>query len=123
MRTLSLSEIKERIIPVCEKYDIPEVYIFGSYADGTARPDSDVDLIIDSTNVKGYLHLIQIINSMEEQLGKKVDIVTLNALRKNANKIFSQEVSKSAKPIFKKEEDCAGKAFDDARHVHEPDRP
>ena len=123
MRTLSLSEIKERIIPVCEKYDIPKVYIFGSYADGTARPDSDVDLLIDSTNVKGYLHLIQIINSMEEQLGKKVDIVTLNALRKNANKIFSQEVSKSAKPIFKKEEDCAGKAFGDARHVHEPDRP
>ncbi len=103
MSVISLAEIKEKIIPVCEKYDIPEVYIFGSYANGTARPDSDVDLIIDSTNVKGFLHLIQIKNAMEKQLGKKVDITTLNALKENADKRFSQTVSKLAKPIFKKE--------------------
>ena len=41
----TLDEIAERIAPVAKKYNIPKVYIFGSYARGEANPDSDVDLI------------------------------------------------------------------------------
>ena len=105
MRTLSLSEIKERIIPVCEKYDIPEVYIFGSYADGTARPDSDVDLIIDDSNIPGLFELIDVIEGFEKALSKKVDLVGIEGLKRKSHTRFSQNVFKVAKPIFKKEEE------------------
>ena len=43
-RVYTLEEIAERIAPVARKYNIPKVYVFGSYARGEADPDSDVDL-------------------------------------------------------------------------------
>jgi len=39
-------EISTRIIPVLDKYNIQACYLFGSYADGTADANSDIDLAI-----------------------------------------------------------------------------
>ena len=52
----TIDEITARITPVAEKYGIPAVYLFGSYARGTATEDSDVDLLIDMTGVRRGLH-------------------------------------------------------------------
>ena len=40
---LTIDEIKKRIRPVCEKYNVKELFLFGSYARGEATEDSDVD--------------------------------------------------------------------------------
>ena len=41
---LSIDEIRDKIRPICEKYKIEKVWLFGSYARGEAREDSDVDV-------------------------------------------------------------------------------
>lgn len=43
----TIDEISSRIRPVAEKYHLKAVYLFGSYARGEARDDSDVDLLVD----------------------------------------------------------------------------
>ena len=43
-------EIKSIITPVAVKYKLKAVYLFGSYARGTANDDSDIDLLIDTTD-------------------------------------------------------------------------
>ena len=43
----TLDEIRRRVQPVAEKYHLKAVYVFGSYARGDAREDSDVDLLVD----------------------------------------------------------------------------
>jgi predicted nucleotidyltransferase len=48
----TLDEIKTKIKPIAEKYDIPAVYLFGSYARGEANDGSDVDLAFDYTGSK-----------------------------------------------------------------------
>ncbi|MDR1014194.1 MAG: nucleotidyltransferase domain-containing protein [Coriobacteriales bacterium] len=40
-------EIRSRIAPVAEKYGIPAVYLFGSYARDEANDDSDIDIIYE----------------------------------------------------------------------------
>ena len=45
---LTVEEIKRRIIPVLEKYNVDGAVLFGSYAKGTAHEESDVDLLIKS---------------------------------------------------------------------------
>lgn len=79
----TLDEIKERIIPVAEKYKIPAIYIFGSYARGEATEQSDIDLLIDTegTELKSMFALGALYNDLEEALGKQIDMVTVSSLR------------------------------------------
>lgn len=42
----TIDEIKEKIQPIAEKYELPVVYLFGSYARQEADDDSDIDLAV-----------------------------------------------------------------------------
>ena len=44
----TVQEIQSRVMPVAKKYGIKAVFLFGSYAKGTATEDSDIDLLIDT---------------------------------------------------------------------------
>ena len=51
------------------EFQIPAVYLFGSYARDEAPPESDVDIVIDSRNIHGllavsYTHLTLPTNSL-----------------------------------------------------------
>lgn len=39
-------QIREAIISVLKKYPVKLAYVYGSYAKGTARPDSDIDIAV-----------------------------------------------------------------------------
>jgi predicted nucleotidyltransferase len=43
----SINELREIVAPVAAKYKVSFVYLFGSYARGTATNDSDIDMLID----------------------------------------------------------------------------
>jgi predicted nucleotidyltransferase len=59
------------------------LYIFGSRAVGTPRPDSDLDLFIDyepKTKIPNMFRLMQIEQRISAALGIPVTITTRNAL-------------------------------------------
>jgi uncharacterized protein len=59
------------------------LFIFGSRALGTQRPDSDLDLFIDydpTAKIPNMFRLMQIEESISEALGIPVSITTRNAL-------------------------------------------
>lgn len=43
----TVEQIKRTIQPVIRKYGVTNIFLFGSYACGTARTDSDIDLFVD----------------------------------------------------------------------------
>ena len=43
---MTLEEILRQVEEICRKYDVEHLYLFGSYAKGTAMPYSDIDVII-----------------------------------------------------------------------------
>ncbi len=99
----TLDEIAERIAPVAKKYNIPKVYIFGSYARGEANPDSDVDLMIEV----GTLHGLEVIGALEEfknVLKKQVDLITTRSLTQERtqdySKIFIENLEKEKRLIY-----------------------
>lgn len=81
-QVLSLDEIKKKVIPILKKNDVEFAGVFGSYARGGARPDSDVDLLIRYKDIKtkSLVNLIGLENNLSEQLGKKVQLVTEGAV-------------------------------------------
>lgn len=64
---------------------VKKAWLFGSYAEGDATPDSNVDLLIeyDYAEKIGLLKHAEIIVALEELLDKDVDLVPIEALRES----------------------------------------
>ena len=76
---LTLEDIKSTLIPILRKKKISFCYLFGSYAKGTAKPTSDVDLLID-TDITG-LDFFSLAEEIRVKLHKKVDLLRLKDLQ------------------------------------------
>lgn len=82
----TVAEISQRVLPVALKYKLPAVYLFGSYARGTATEDSDIDLLVDTTgtDLKSLFALGALYCDLEEALAKKIDLITVSSLEQEA---------------------------------------
>lgn len=75
-----LTEKREQILRIAEKYGARNVRVFGSVARGDYDEKSDVDFLLqlDSTNLKG-LRYFSVLEQMREEfeaiLDRKVDVV------------------------------------------------
>ena len=47
-----VDEIRQIVAPIANKYHLKAVYLFGSYARGTATESSDIDLLIDTSGTE-----------------------------------------------------------------------
>lgn len=71
-----LEIIKEKIIRILKKHKIKKAGIFGSYARGEQKKNSDVDILIEPAKGMGLLDLSGIKIELEDNLKKKVDVIT-----------------------------------------------
>ena len=78
----TLEQLREIIGPIAEKYRIPAVYVFGSYARGEATEGSDVDILIQNKGsaIKSLFDLGGLYHDLNEALQKDLDIVEECAL-------------------------------------------
>lgn len=74
---LTIEQIIAAAQTVAKEYPITKIELFGSYANGTNTPDSDVDLLVefDKNSVITLLTIIGIKDRMEELLGTPVDVI------------------------------------------------
>ena len=78
---LELDDIKTKCTEIFERHNVYYCYLFGSYAKGYAKGNSDVDLLI-STDITG-LHYFGLIEELRVSLKKKVDLLNLKSLENN----------------------------------------
>ena len=72
---LTIKQIKDKILPILAKHNIHEVYLFGSYARGEAKNDSDVDIYCEAGDIKTFIDQEFLEEELEESLDKKVDLL------------------------------------------------
>jgi predicted nucleotidyltransferase len=75
-----VEELKSKIIPVLQQHDVIHAAIFGSFARGEEREDSDLDILVEFGEGKSLLDLVGLKLELEELLKRKIDVVTYNAL-------------------------------------------
>ena len=85
------AEIKNIILSHLKEYDPLKIGIFGSFARGDNKKDSDIDILVEFKESPSLLTLIKLENDLSEILGVKVDIVTTGALK---NKRIKKSIKK-----------------------------
>ena len=68
--------VKKILEDIASRYGVRKLYIFGSYAKGTANEDSDIDILIEKGRPLSLLALSSMRQDIQEALGISVDIVT-----------------------------------------------
>lgn len=69
-----------------------KAYLFGSYVRNEAEKDSDVDLLVElDYSERIGLQFVQMKFDLEQLLGKKVDLVSSNAISKYIKPIIDSE--------------------------------
>lgn len=83
----TLEEIRRRIMPVVQKYRIPAIYLFGSYARGQATECSDLDFLVDTagTDLTSLLRLGALYCDLEEVFEKRIDLVTVRSIMQESS--------------------------------------
>ncbi len=83
---LALDIDQERLAALCRRYHVAKLELFGSRAKGTARPDSDVDLLVTFEPGKTPgLAFVALAEELEVVFEHKVDLLTRECVEKDFN--------------------------------------
>ncbi len=75
-----------------KKFNVTRLGIFGSYARGEEKPDSDVDIIVEFSSIPGMKDFFYTEEYLEKKLNIKVDLVRENAIRSELKEQIMSEV-------------------------------
>jgi len=96
-------ELPQQIISeFCQKWQISEMYLFGSVLREDFRPDSDIDVLVsfqDSVSW-GLLEFSRMKRELENLLGRKVDLLTKKSIEQSHNWIRQREILGTAQVIY-----------------------
>jgi uncharacterized protein len=90
---LSLLKSRKRIL---RKYGVSSISVFGSVARNRIRKHSDIDLLVEFNQPVGLFEFARLKLYLEEVLGRKVDLVTPQALRKELRENILREAIRAA---------------------------
>jgi predicted nucleotidyltransferase len=63
-----------------DQYGIRNIRIFGSFARDEARPDSDLDILVEYVPGRKGFAFVEFCEQVEELLGRRIDVVTEKSL-------------------------------------------
>ena len=90
-----ISSLKRKIIPILKKNGVVKAGIFGSYATGKAKKNSDIDILIQIRKRKKFslFDLTELEMKLKNKLKKDVDLLTYNGINPLLKeRILSEEI-------------------------------
>lgn len=86
MKPATVSDIKKIITrekpKLSREYGVSRIGVFGSFALGDYNDTSDIDILVDFKKTIGLFKFIELEDYLSEKLGRKVDLVSKNGLKK-----------------------------------------
>lgn len=95
----SPEEIARRLAPYCQAHGIVRLDLFGSFARGDARPDSDVDLIATFREIPG-LHFFGMERELAQLLGRPVDLLLAEDVAEMTNPHRRTTIQRDRRTIY-----------------------
>ena len=90
-----------QLADLCRRYHVAKLELFGSRAKGTARPDSDVDLLVtfEEGKTPGYA-FVSLCEDLEAFFGREVDVLSRRSVELDHNPIRRQSILSRTEPLY-----------------------
>jgi len=103
-RAVVVELVKRYADRVRKDFDVKKVILFGSYAKGTAREDSDIDVAVVFEHIDGdYLDVITRLSRIRRDVEHRIEPVALD--ESNDKSGFLEEIARSGVIVYKSEKD------------------
>ncbi len=73
---MNKEDIFEKMTRILKNQGARKIAVFGSYVRGEAKPESDIDIIVEFSERKSLFDLVGIEQEVSDALGIKVDLLT-----------------------------------------------
>jgi predicted nucleotidyltransferase len=87
-----LALLRAHLPELRQRYAVRELWVFGSYVRGEQRQRSDLDILVDFTEIPTLLEFLALQNRLSDLLGLKVDLVMKDALKPHIGQRILSEV-------------------------------
>jgi predicted nucleotidyltransferase len=95
---LSISDIKNKLAQICNGTEVKKIVLFGSYAKGTATPDSDVDLYLVSNGAITGFDFFDLKAKIED--GFKIEIDLISDLDIIPNSLIEKQINEHGVVVY-----------------------
>jgi len=92
MKTEILNTLAKHRDEIRQKYKAEVKGLFGSFARGEQRGESDIDVLVDFTEQADLFDYVGLGLFLEEKLNRKIDVVPQSSLRKEIKAGILQEL-------------------------------
>jgi predicted nucleotidyltransferase len=75
-----ISKLREHKHDLSNRYSLESIAVFGSYARGEQRPESDIDILVDINGDIG-IEFIDLADEFENLFEQKVDLVSRGGIK------------------------------------------
>ncbi|VGO15853.1 hypothetical protein PDESU_04440 [Pontiella desulfatans] len=82
---MNLPEIKKSVAPICKRYDVRRLDVFGSYARGEQHMGSDIDFCVsfrDLPPAEYAKKFFGLLHELEDTLHTSIDLLTASSIKK-----------------------------------------
>lgn len=78
---MGTKEVIKKTRPVLKRFGVEKAAIFGSYARGELKKESDVDILLKPSKESTLFDILKLKTALEKRLGRKVDLVEYGAIK------------------------------------------
>ena len=84
--------LKKHMAEVVQKYHVSEIGIFGSFVRNEQKKRSDIDILVDFSEIPDLLKFIELERYLQKLLKKKVDLVDKQGIKPQLKDVIMKEV-------------------------------
>ena len=93
-----VSEVKEALAPVFDRYQVSKAVVFGSVAKGTADDQGDLDILVDS-HLQGF-KFCGLMEAIREAVDMPVDVLDVTHIE--ADSPIDREIRRTGVTIYER---------------------
>lgn len=83
-KIFTITDIKALVKPIAEKYNVDEIYLFGSYARNEANQNSDLDFVVFGGRNFKLTMIFSLAEELRAILNKNVDVFEINEINQDS---------------------------------------